>query len=58
LFTTAGTVVCDRNSIMQSLLNNPKNPYTGLEMKIEDCEECPELKKKIEDWLKSRHQET
>ena len=49
LLITAGTVVCDRNSIMQSLLNNPKNPYTGLEMKIEDCEECPELKKKIGD---------
>ena len=46
--------VVDRNSIMQQLLNTSKNPFTNMEMSVDDLVPMPELKLKIEEWLKKQ----
>ena len=47
-----GCAIVDRNSILQQLLNSGKNPYTMMPMTVDDLVPMPELKLKIENWLK------
>ena len=46
--------IVDRNSILQQLLNSGKNPYTMMPMTVDDLVPMPELKLKIENWLKEQ----
>jgi len=39
---------------MQQLLNTSKNPFTNMEMSVDDLVPMPELKLKIEEWLKKQ----
>ncbi|XP_067945570.1 ubiquitin conjugation factor E4 B-like [Watersipora subatra] len=47
-------IVMDRKHILRQLLNKSEDPFNRKELKVEDLVEDKELKKEIEDWVRSR----
>jgi len=51
--TTSQDFVIDRKVIERHILNNPTNPFTREPLTMEELRPHNELKKKIDEWIKS-----
>lgn len=50
----SSNVIIDRNVIKQILLNDEHDPFNRSPLKINEVIEMPELKKKIDEWIRSK----
>jgi len=54
VFLPTSGITCDRETILQHLLNDKFDPWTKRPLTVEMLEPATELKQKISDWLKEK----